>query len=92
MGRIFNRFFKKRCQHDWQLEEPTHNVGDALKIWEGPIEDVCKKCGARRPHPECDHTWQPAIDDGKGAIVNDVKLARTHTCAKCGAGLYEKPK
>ncbi|MBO4516657.1 hypothetical protein J5751_04485 [bacterium] len=92
MGRIFNRFFKKKCQHDWQLEAPTYNVGDAFKEWEGPIKDYCTKCGATRPHPECEHEWEPAIDDEKGPVVNYIQLVRTHVCTKCGMGLYEKPE
>lgn len=87
---IFSRLFKKECQHEWQIEPPTMDFGDALKVWDGPVYDICTKCGARRPHPECDHEWQPAEDDGNGAIV-DAQLIRTHICSKCGAGLYEKP-
>ena len=89
---IFRRLLKKNCQHDWQMEQPAMDFGGALKIWEGPVEDICTKCGARRPHPECDHEWQPAEDDGCGIIVNEIQLVRTHICSKCGAGLYEKPE
>ena len=89
---IFSKLFKKECQHNWQIEPPTHNVGEALKVWEGPVEDVCTKCGARRRHPECVHEWQPIEDDGKGCYVNGIKLVGTKKCSKCGAQMYEEPE
>ena len=51
---IFSRLFKKECQHDWQIEQPTLDLG-GLMVWEGPVKDICAKCGATRPHPENDN-------------------------------------
>ena len=52
--RILKRIFKKKCQHNWQIEEPTLDMG-GLMIWEGPVKDICTKCGATRTHPDTDN-------------------------------------
>ena len=51
LQKLFQKFFQKKCQHNWQIEQPTHDIG-GLMVWEGPVKDYCTKCGARRPHPE----------------------------------------
>jgi hypothetical protein len=89
---IFSRLFKKECQHEWQIEPPTMDFGDALKVWDGPVYDICTKCGATRPVQECKHEWEPAIDDKKGPSVGCIQLVRTHKCTKCGVVLYERPE
>ena len=90
LQKLFQKFFQKKCQHNWQIEQPTHDIG-GLMVWEGPVKDYCTKCGARRPHPECKHKWQPVEDDGKGCYIDGIKQVRTHICSKCGTTLYEKP-
>ena len=94
MSRFLN-FFKKnsnKCEHDWVMDQPDIEVGGIFKEWIGPIYDTCKKCGKRRLHPECEHLWESTKDDGRGSIVNGVKLIRTKICKKCGTSLYEAPK
>ena len=95
----FLNFFKKnsdKCEHDWVMDEPDIESGFGgvyvFKEWIGPVYDTCKKCGKRRLHPECEHRWESAEDDGHGPIVNSVKLIRTKICKKCGTSLYEAPK
>ena len=51
---ILKRIFKKKCQHDWQIEQPALDMG-GLMIWEGSVKDICTKCGATRPHPDHDN-------------------------------------
>lgn len=80
------------CDHDWQIEHPTIQIGEHFKQWDGPVRDVCRKCGAMRPHPECNHSWKRCEDDGKGWIVNGVKVVRVRICKKCGCNQYKTPK
>lgn len=89
---ILGKLFQRKCQHNWVLKLPTYNVGDVFENFEGAVEEYCTKCGATRPVQECEHDWQPAIDDGKGPFDGCIKLVRTHKCSKCGVGLYEKPE
>ena len=98
MSRFLN-FFKKnsnKCEHDWVMDEPNIESGFVgvcvFKEWIGPVYDTCTKCGERRLHPECEHLWESAEDDGRGLIVNDVKFIHTKICKKCGTSLYEAPK
>ena len=85
-----------KCEHDWVMDEPDFESGFGgivvIKEWIGPVYDTCTKCGKRRPHPECNHHYESAEDDGQGPIVNNVKLIRTKICKKCGTSLYEAPK
>ena len=77
------------CEHDWVLEEPTHEVGISFKMWEGPLMEYCRKCGAWRRRPECDHNWKPIDDDGRGITVNGRKTKRVAIRSKCGAAKYK---
>ena len=92
LERLKHMFSRTECKHDWEMEGPTTNVGGALMIWDGPIYDYCKKCGERRVHPECEHNWEPAEDDGQGIIINGKKTVRVTVCSKCGSSQYEVPK
>ena len=92
MKERLKKLLAKKCKHEWVLEEPTFNIGNSFKIWEGVIYDHCRKCGAQRPHPECKHRWQPTDDDGNGPIINNVKYIRASVCKRCGAFQYKAPK
>ena len=83
-----NPFKKGECTHNWVREGPSTNAG-GLQIWEGTPRDVCTKCGATRPHQECDHVWEPVPDNGKGPIINGKKSVRTAICPLCGVEKYE---
>lgn len=74
------------------MEGPTFSIGEHYKEWDGPIYDYCPKCGSRRCHPECNHSWERTCDDGNGMIVNGVKQVRIGICRKCGAYKYVTPK
>jgi len=92
MGALKRLLNLGKCQHNWEMEEPTYNIGDTYKEWYGQIYDYCTKCGAKRTRPECQHRWQPAQDDGSGSIIYGKKMIRTAICTKCGAQKYETPK
>ena len=82
---IFDRFFKKKCQHNLELKLPTNNVGDVFENFEGAVEEYCTKCGATRPIPECQHNWQieQTTHDIVGFMIWEGPVK--DYCTKCGA-------
>ena len=92
LERLKKLWRKPPCEHDWVMEKPSTDVGGSLQIWDGPFYDYCTKCGEKRIHPECQHDWQPAEDDGKGIIANGRKMVLVAICSICGAKSYERPE
>lgn len=79
------------CQHNWEVEKPSLEIGGILQMWDGPLYDYCTKCGKKRTHPECEHDWLSIGDDGRGPIVNGEKMVLVAKCSLCGASHYEMP-
>ena len=80
------------CKHEWQVEEPTFQIGNSFKQWDGPIHDYCTKCGQIRLHPECRHQYKRVKDDGSGPMVNGKRMMLVSICSKCGSKLYKSAK
>ena len=85
------KFFSRECEHSWMIEEPLFGLNGSLKVYEGPLYERCKKCGALRQRPDCRHMWlmAPDEDEIKGIVVNGRKIIKTAVCGKCGISKYE---